>query len=631
MKHIIIGTAGHIDHGKTALIKSLTQIETDRLKEEKERGISIDLGFAYFDLPSGRRAGIIDVPGHERFIKNMLAGVSGIDLVLLVVAADEGMMPQTFEHLNILSFLNIKKGVIVVTKKDLVDDDWLQLVTQDIHEEVKGTFLEGSPVIPVSSKTGEGLQELVEVIDAMTEAIEPKDVSLPFRMPIDRVFTISGFGTIVTGTLISGRIRVNDEGEVMPQGYISRVRSLQVHGTDVNEALAGQRVAINLVGIKIDEIHRGDVFAQKGLLRNTEFLDCSLTLLKGITKPLKNLERVRLHIGAKEVICRCVLLDKKELNPGEKAFVQFRLEEPVAALPGDRYVLRTYSPLTTIGGGEVLKVSTKREKAFNKKIINELLLREKGTSEELLSYIIMEKSPDFPVEGELFNLYGRRDFKATLERLIINCIVIKARINQKDVFLHKDFLNRVENKIIEILREFHKKFPLKRGISKEELREKLKLPSQGFQLLLDKYEKKGTIKSKEGIIALKDFQVSYSPEQEKLKVYIEDLYLKGGFTPPGIEELFNSINSSKEEIASIYNSMIEMGLLIKVREDIVFHSEYYSKAKELLLKYLKEKGKINLGEFRDLLKTTRKFALPLLEHFDDIRLTRRVDDERVLR
>ncbi|HHU69097.1 MAG TPA: selenocysteine-specific translation elongation factor [Thermoanaerobacterales bacterium] len=632
MKHVIIGTAGHIDHGKTALIKALTNIETDRLIEEKERGITIDLGFAYFDLPSGKRAGIIDVPGHEKFIKNMLAGVSGIDIVLLVVAADEGMMPQTYEHLNILSLLDIKKGIIVISKKDIVHEDWLQLVIDEISAEVKGTFLEKAPIIPVSSKSGEGLKELIHAIDLLTQSTPyNRDIEAPFRLPIDRVFIISGFGTVVTGTLISGSIKLNDEGEIVPKGYSARVRSLQVHGINVNEAFAGQRVAINLVGVKPKDIKRGDVFTKKGSIKPVKFLDGQLFLLKNAPKSLKNLSKIRFYTGTKEVICCCTLLDKKIINPGEEAFVQFQLDEEIAVLEGDRYVLRSYSPIITIGGGKILKLSSKKVKPFNKEIHKELILRYKGDSEELLNWAVKENSKDFPTKIELISIYGKNDFDEVFNKLIKQNKIAMLKTGQKEIILHKEFIDNMEKKIIGLLENYHKKFPLKKGVHKEELREKLKLPLQGFQLLLKMFQDNGTIRDNDGLISIKDFKIMYSPEQENIKSYIIEQYLKGGFEPPVIDDLIKKSKFDSAEILDVYNSMIDTNILIKIEEGIVFHRDYYIKAKEILINNLKAKGKITLGEYRNLLNTTRKIALPLLEHFDQIKLTQRNGDIRILR
>ncbi|MGE5679044.1 MAG: selenocysteine-specific translation elongation factor, partial [Pseudomonadota bacterium] len=347
MKNVIIGTAGHIDHGKTTLIKALTGRDTDRLREEKERGISIELGFTYFDLPSGRRAGIIDVPGHEKFIKNMLAGAGGIDVVVFVIAADEGVMPQTREHLNILSLLKVKKGIIALTKKDMVDEEWLDMIIEQVRDEVQDSFLKDAKIIPVSSTTGEGLKELIAEIDTVTEVVEEKDTHEVFRLPVDRVFTITGFGTVVTGTLISGSISEGDRVEIYPGRSETRVRSIQVHEKSVKTAYAGQRVAVNIANVKLDEIARGDILAKPGSMEPTMMLDARLEMLKSDDKSIDNRDRLRFYHGTSEIMCRVVLLDREELEPGDSAFVQLRLEEETACMKGDRFVIRTYSPMLT--------------------------------------------------------------------------------------------------------------------------------------------------------------------------------------------------------------------------------------------------------------------------------------------
>ncbi len=366
MGNVIIGTAGHIDHGKTTLIRALTGIETDRLQEEKKRGITIDLGFAYFDLPSGRRAGIIDVPGHERFIKNMISGATGVDVVLLIISADEGVMPQTTEHIDILSYLEIKNGIVVLTKADLVDEEWLELVQEEIKEKLADTFMKDAPMIPVSAMSGQGIDLLTETIDSMTEVIESRDTHIPVRMPIDRVFTITGFGTVVTGTLIEGSVKVGQELVVYPEQLPTKVRNIQVHGTDQEVAYAGQRVAINLANIHKDDIHRGDVLAVEDTLYNSYMLDVHIKLLKHSNRVIDNWTRLRLYTGTKEVLCRAVLLDTDVLNPGDESFVQLRLEEPIACKYGDHFVVRFYSPLETIGGGIVLEPNASKHKTFLK-------------------------------------------------------------------------------------------------------------------------------------------------------------------------------------------------------------------------------------------------------------------------
>ena len=351
MKNIIIGTAGHVDHGKTALIKALTGIETDRIKEEKKRGITIELGFAYLDLPDGEKAGIIDVPGHEKFVKNMLAGAGGIDLALLVIAADEGFMPQTREHLGILSLLNIPEGIIVITKKDMVDEDWLEIVCDDIRNEVKGTFLENAQMIPVSSYTGEGIEELKQAIfQLIDQKTQIKNLDVPFRIPIDRIFSVEGFGTVITGTLIEGKMKVGDPVTIYPSRIESRIRNLQVHSHDVEEAYAGQRVAVNLAGLKKSDLNKGDVVAVPDSMHTTMMIDIKLTILKDCEREILNATRLHLYHGARDVLCKVVLLDRDSISAGESCYAQLRLEEEIAVKTGDRFVLRFYSPLETIGG-----------------------------------------------------------------------------------------------------------------------------------------------------------------------------------------------------------------------------------------------------------------------------------------
>lgn len=405
MKHVIIGTAGHIDHGKTTLIKALTGRNTDRLEEEQRRGITIDLGFTYFDLPGGGRAGIVDVPGHEKFINNMVAGVVGMDLVLLVIAADEGIMPQTREHLDILSLLGIKKSIIVLNKCDLVDEDWIELVEEEIREELAGSFMEQAPLVKVSAATGAGIQELVQVIDNMArEEVEEKDINTIPRLPIDRVFSLPGFGTIVTGTLVSGIISKEDVLEIYPLGKECKIRNIQVHGEDRKECLAGQRVAINLSNIKKSEVKRGCVLAPIDRMKITDLLDVKLEILKSSMRVLTNHARLHLFTGTSEILCRAVLLDKEELGPGESGFVQLRLEEKIAVRRGDRFVVRFYSPMETIGGGVVLEPNPKIKRRFREDAIEELKRKESGSITDIVEMHVKEHGDSLITLAELAKL-----------------------------------------------------------------------------------------------------------------------------------------------------------------------------------------------------------------------------------
>lgn len=635
MKHIIIGTAGHIDHGKTTLIRALTGKDTDRLKEEKDRGISIELGFTYFDLPSGRRAGIIDVPGHERFIKNMLAGIGGIDMVMLVVAADEGVMPQTKEHLNILSLLKIKKGIIVLTKKDMVDDEWLDIVIEQVKEDVAGTFLESASIIPVSSVSKEGLDDLAAEIDALTEIISPKDINKPFRLPVDRVFSIAGFGTIVTGTLISGTIKEGDKVMIYPRKIESRVRSIQVHDTNVNIAEAGQRVAMNLAGIKLEEITRGDVIASANTIEPTYMLDARLELLKDAERGISNRDRLRIYNGSAEVFGRVVLLDREELLPGESAFVQMRLEEEIACLKDDRFVIRFYSPMITIGGGTILDPNPPKRKRFREDVIEELTIKEKGDMEEVLEQQILKMSEQYPDLMSIAKAAGNitpESCNFILEKLISKNRIKDFKTNEGTFYVHVQFLEDMEQKVKILLEDFHKRHPLKTGMSKEELRTKVmqntkqRISDELFSYLISNE----IIKINEQVASLWEFKVKFSDEQENIRKLVIELYEKNKYNPPRYAELPALLKLQERSLAPVFNVLVSNGNLVKVDQDTVFSKNAIQDATDIVVNYLKEKRFIQLGEFRDMLGTSRKYAMAILDYFDQNKITKRVEDKRIL-
>ncbi|HHW57882.1 MAG TPA: selenocysteine-specific translation elongation factor [Clostridia bacterium] len=620
MKNVIIGTAGHIDHGKTTLIKALTGKDTDRLKEEKLRGITTDLGFAYFDLPSGIRAGIIDVPGHERFIKNMLAGAHGVDIVMLVIAADEGIMPQTKEHMDILSYLNIKGGVIVLTKCDLVEKDWIKMVEEDVREVLKETFLRDAPIIPVSSVTGEGLEALVKKLNELAQTVEERSAEGIVRLPIDRVFSIAGFGTIVTGTLISGSIKVGDGIVIYPRMIKSKVRNLQVHERNVECALAGQRTAINLANVKVEDIKRGDVIAPAGVIIPSMMVDVKLSLLKE-AKPLINRDRIRFYTGASEIIGRVILLDRDGLEGGQSCYAQIQLEDYVCVLRGDKFVIRTYSPMMTIGGGVILVPNPAKHKRFDEKVIREL-----KNIEELGDIFIVEKV----VYDSLLPLsIAEIERKASI--LNVKNISVRDLINLEiegeEYFYHRKRYSDICAKTREILVDFRQKYPLKEGISKEELKSKLfgdtksKLCDYIFRLM----ESDGLIKIKNQIIALKDFEVVLSKEQEKLKEEIIRLYNASKFEPPKVAEL-----KGYSELLPMLEYLTNTGELVKIDDEIYLSKENFMEAQKILIEYLKQHGEISLAIYRDLLKTSRKYAMAILEYFDSIKLTKRIEDVRIL-
>ena len=635
MKNIIIGTAGHIDHGKTTLIKALTGRDTDRLREEKERGISIELGFTYFDLPSGRRAGIIDVPGHEKFIKNMLAGAGGIDVVVLVIAADEGVMPQTREHLNILSLLHVKKGIIALTKKDMVDYEWIEMITEQIRDEIEDSFLKGARIIPVSSVTGDGLKELIAEIDTVTEVVEEKDTHNVFRLPVDRSFTITGFGTVVTGTLISGSISEGDRIEIYPQKTETRVRSIQVHEKNVKTAYAGQRVAINVANVKLDEIQRGDVLTQPGSMETTMMLDARLEMLKSGDKSIDNRDRLRLYHGTSEIMCRVVLLDREELKPGESAFVQLRLEEETACMKGDRFVIRTYSPMLTIGGGTVLEPNPPKRKRFKEDVIEELKIKEQGNPTEVVEGYLIQNSNKYPDKKTIIKAVGNIGaelYDKIAAELLEKKLIKEFKLGDETYVLHFKYLKGVETKVTEILEAYHKRNPLKSGMSKEELRTRVLegIKPRLADLVFGYFEADGIIKIENQYISQRGFKVQFNKLQAEIKAVIEKSYREYRFNPPRLTELAEASRLDKNQCQLVYNALLEMGELVKLDEDIAFSKGAYNEAMELLKKYMKENGSIQLGQFRELLGTSRKYAMALLDNFDQNKITKRVGDNRVL-
>lgn len=634
MEHVVIGTAGHIDHGKTTLIKALTGRETDTLKEEKDRGISINLGFTYFDLPSGRRAGIVDVPGHEKFIKNMLAGVGGIDLVLLVIAADEGIMPQTREHINILELLDIKKGIVVLTKTDLVDREWIGLVREDISKELSHTFLKDSPIIEVSSITGAGISELTELVDRMTVELPERDSITDFRIPVDRVFTISGFGTVITGTLISGILKEGEACEIYTNGIKTKIRGIQVHEQSVKEAYSGQRVAVNLAGIKTGDVNRGDVVSKPGTMESTLMLDCRLKYLKDAPRELKNRDRVRIYHGTSEILGRIVILDKEALNPGETALIQIRLESPMAARRGDKYVIRSYSPMITIGGGTILEPNPKRHKAFDKQVIDELLLKENGNPEDVIEQTIKSNSKSFPRLDDIIKLSGKgvENIEVIIDALIQKGKIYKIILGEGNVYIHFDFINILKEKAQGILDEYHKLNPLKTGISKEEFKNKLlgkEIKQKIFDALLQLFEQ-DTIDMGKTSLWRKGFSIKFDKRQEEIKKDIYIQFQKSKYQPPSPNDVLKSYGREEKAAKMVFDSLIEMEALIKVSEDIYIEKENLENAKSILVSFIEQMGSITAGDYRDKIGASRKYAVAILEYFDLQKITKRVEDKRVL-
>ena len=630
MKGIIIGTAGHVDHGKTMLVKALTGLDTDRLKEERERGISIELGFAFLDLPGGKRAGIVDVPGHERFIKNMLAGVGGIDMVILVIAADEGVMPQTREHLDIIQLLQVKYGVVALTKTDAVESDWIALVKEEVREFLKGTVLEEAPLLEVSSVTGGGIETLKNTLAEMAGRVERLVADGPLRLPVDRVFSVTGFGTVVTGTLISGSAVTGDPVEVLPRGINSRIRNIHVHGHKEDRVGAGQRAALNITGIEVEQIHRGSVVAAPGHLKPTYRLDVRLQLL-GSARALKNRARVRLYLGTAEIFGRVIILQEDQLDPGKWTYAQLELEEEAVAAKGDRFVIRSYSPMRTIGGGSVIDTSPQKHKRFKEEIIESIATREKGTPGELVQQALGGRK-DMTPAGDIAKAVGvgedeAREALGDLER---QGAIRRIEGEGQVYYVSAGQYQKWSDETRALLQKYHRQYPLREGFPKEELRSRKfgGLNAKQFQLLLQSLESDGIVVA--GIaVADPGYVFEPGPELKKKIVSLESKYSNSALQPPSWKEAAAGHGLDEALAAEVLYFLIRKGDLVKVAEDIYCHSSALEEAKKRLAGFFHSQGEITVGEFRDLFNTSRKYALPLLEYFDREKVTRRVGDARV--
>lgn len=634
MKHFVLGTAGHVDHGKTALIKALTGVDTDRLKEEKQRGITIELGFASLTLPSGQTLGIVDVPGHEKFIKHMVSGAAGIDVVLLVIAADEGIMPQTREHLHICSLLGISQGIIALTKTDLVDQDWLVLVQSEINDFFQGTFLENAPVIPVSAVKQEGLSELIQALDTTIGKIAEKTDDGIFRLPVDRVFTMKGFGTIVTGTLVSDHIKTGEEVQILPENISARIRGIQVHNQPVEEAWTGQRTAINLQGIEKTLVERGNVLVRPRSVRPTQRLDVSVEYLPSNTKNLKNRSLVRLHTGTSEIISRIILLEKDELAPGQKGFAQLVLSEKDVVVAGDHFVLRSYSPVTTIGGGQVIDPLPKKHKRLNRKIIEDLNLLQNGTVPEKIS-VMLERNgfTGINLQNMAFRLGMKaRKIKDTLDILFSGRTAFLLDSEDTTVISAR-FFNQLEEMIVGHIADYHKKNPLKEGVSKEELKVSVgnDVAPKLFNMVLNSLIKKGVVVSDKETVRSTKHQVELAGDLDSLRREIAGIYRESGLTPPFLTDVINKFGDRKNKARSIISLMLKEGELIKINEALCFSGECLNELRNSYKAMLIKEGKATPASFKDLTGLSRKYIIPLMEYFDMDKLTVRVGDHRVLR
>ncbi len=626
-KFLVVGTAGHIDHGKTTLIKALTGIDTDRWEEEKKRGMTIDLGFAHLKLPNGTLIGIVDVPGHEKFIKNMLAGAHGLDLVLFVVAADEGIMPQTEEHLTVCQVLGTKKGIVVLTKKDLVDEEWLELVKEEVKEFTKGTFLEEAPVIPVSSKTGEGIGELLKALEKLSEEVEPRSSEGILRLPVDRSFTVKGFGTVITGTLLSGKVKVGDEIEILPKGLKTKVRGIQVHGKPVEEAFAGQRTAVNLASVSKEEVKRGDLLSTPGYLKPTKMVDAVLELSKNASVIVESGFKVHFHHLTSETEGEVYLIDREELLPGESALVQIRLRDEVVPVYGDRFVVRNYSPARVIGGGWIVNPLPERKfrRRFREKYLEFIEPLVKGKKEGLIFHLVL-KFPGLLTEKDFVQRLGLTPEEA---KKLVEEAVERGEIFVSDGKLYpSNYLGQVRKELIEAVEEFHRRYPVAPGINRESLRSSLKLPGELFSLVVSELIGKGVLEEEGSYLRMKGFKPKAEGEFKEIVEKLESASREGGFTPPSLKEFSKSTGIPEDKVYMAASYLVREKGYHRIG-DFLFSPQSFERIEEILKEHFNRKETLSVSEFKDYLNISRKFAIPILEYLDSLGLTERKGNERV--
>ncbi len=634
MKQIIMGTAGHIDHGKTSLIKAVTGTNTDRLKEEKLRGITIELGFASLDLPSGRHLGIVDVPGHEKFVKNMVAGATGIDIVVMVIAADEGVMPQTREHMEICSLLGIQHGMVALTKTDMVDEEWMELVMDDITGFTSDTFLEDAPIVPVSSAKGTGIDDFVSTLDTLCKDIPDRMVSGLFRLPVDRVFSMKGFGTVITGTLMSGKVSVGDKVMLYPSGITSKVRGVQVHSLSVEAAEAGMRTAVNFQGLDKDAVNRGQVLAKEGTLFSSYMVDVHLTYLKSNKKPVKTRARVRFHAGTAEVMGLLVLLDREELLPGDSCTAQIRLDEPVATIRDDRFVIRSYSPVRTIGGGMVINPIPVKHKRFRQDVINGLNQIVEADPDDVIAYHVNAAGYKGVMFSHLLIMthLPEKKLAARIQTLLSKNQLVLADKDRR-VYIHNDVFEHLKTQIRNSLDAYHKANPLKPGMVKEELKTKFHQFSDTrlLTLVLNRMIKENTIVMEEDLIRMSGHKVALQVDQKKVRNDMVHIYQKSGLTPPYFRDVVKKLDVDPKQGLQVMMLLVDEGVIVKTKDDLYFHTDAMEKLKATLVDYLKKNEEITTPAFKDMTGASRKYVIPLIEYFDAINLTLRVGDVRQLR
>lgn len=634
MQNVIVGTSGHVDHGKTCLIKALSGFDTDRLKEEKKRGITIELGFANLPNEEGLHIGIIDVPGHEKFVKNMLAGIGGIDLVLLVIGLDEGIMPQTVEHFEILKMLHVRQGIIVFTKSDLVDDDWAEMVEEDVSEMVAGSFLENADRIRVSSFTGHNIPELKKMILDKVRAVGVRrSESELFRLPIDRVFTMEGFGTVITGTLLEGSCRVGEEVMVYPEEKLIKIRGIQSHGEKAEEALAGQRTAVNLANVKKEDLVRGEVLASPGSLTNSQFLDVKVSLFKTTDRQLRNGDRVHFNYGSAQTIAKAVLLDKDVIGPGEGGYVQLRFDAPVAVKRNDRFIIRFYSPVETFGGGIILDADPPKHKRNQDGLSDALAIRELGCDEEVLELVLKEESIRFPSIHHLAAKMNWTDKETETAMETLKKQKKALSLNDGN-FFHKAFWERVADYTKELLEGFHKSNPIASGMEKEEFKSRILEhfylnDSKKGVVLLNELLKRSVITATGSTIAAAGFSATYSDAHSGMRDTLIKTYVAAGMEAPATDDVMAQFKD-KKQAKQVLNDLFKDGTLIKLNPGAYMYKDHYEKAMALMREHFASHPTMSLAEYRDLLGTSRKYVLLILDHLDAQKITKMQGDVRVL-
>ena len=634
MKQIILGTAGHVDHGKTSLVKALTGVETDRLKEEKERGITIELGFASLSLGNDINIGIVDMPGHEKFVKNMVAGSSGIDLVVMTIAADEGVMPQTREHMEICSLLGIEHGLIALTKTDIADDDLMELALEDISDFVEGTFLEEAPVVPVSSVTGEGLDDFLVILEKVCRQVPERSFSSIFRLPVDRVFSMKGFGTVITGTLISGKVNVGENIVVYPAMIESKVRGIQVHGESVDTVEAGTRTAINFQGLDKESVNRGNILSSPDTLILSYMIDSEFMYIKSNPKPVKARTKIRFHAGTSEILGTLVLLDREELQPGEKACVQLRLDSPVCCLKNDKYVIRSYSPVRTIGGGRILNPVAQKHKLFDKNIVKGLQSLLKDDLEQDISFFVEQASFSGTSFRDLRVMTNGRDKKleSAIQKMLAKKEIVQTN-KERQIYVHGSIFEKFSTALMDKLKSYHKANALKEGMPTEELKSKFEYYNKTklFNIVLNNLLKDKKIIQNQNIIKLSDHEVALEVDQHEVKDKILDIYKKSGLTPPFFRTICQDLKLDKKIGMDVLHMLINAKEVIKTKDDLYFDNGSIDKLAKELVGFIEKSGEITTPQFKEMTGISRKFVIPLIEYFDSINLTIRVGDTRQLR